>query len=154
MSQTITLEARNKSLIALILETQETFLDAHFDFVGLQRPPDKGLSDAMVEIVQSTDKDITTQLLNRDGTNFDLTGVTSLQMGIFQRTPIRVMISATAGFATGAPSDGLALFSIPNSATNYIGFARGIVTGVKAGKNFAFETFEVKYSENPFVPLP
>jgi hypothetical protein len=154
MSNFLTLTTKSEAFIALLADEIETFLDSNFQFVGVRTPPPKGFGAAMIEIVQGTAIDITVQLIRPNGLNFDLTGVTSIQMGIFQKTPLRQLISATAGFPTGALTDGRVLFLIPDTATNYIGFASGIVTGVKAGKPFAFEGFQVKYSENPFLPLP
>lgn len=150
----LTLSAKDESFIVLLSEEEETFLDGDFQFVGKQRPPPKGFGEAMIEIVQGTSKDITIQLIRPNGLNFDLTGVTSLQIGLYQKTPTKLLISAVAGFPVGALTDGRVLFSIPSSQTNYIGYTRGIVTGVKNGKPFAFKKFEAKFTENETLALP
>jgi hypothetical protein len=152
MANQLVLIAKNEASLTLVAKEEEFFLDENFNFVGERLKPTKYFSKAMIEIVQSTSFVLTVNLVKPNGQPFDLTGASAIQLGIFQRSPIQETISLTAGSAAGLPIDGIALFNLTSSDTNFEGFAEGAVQVIKPGGTSAFESFQVVYRKNLFLP--
>lgn len=151
MSINISLIAKDRASITLIAQKEETFLDEQFHIVGLRFTPDKPLSNAMVDILQSTNVTVQIKLINRDGTPYDLTGYMTATLGIFQRTPLAQTISLTAGSPAGLLTDGILNFVLSASDTNFVGFAEGQVQLTTGTGTMGFESFQVVYRKNLFI---
>lgn len=143
MAEAIVLISRAESRAVLTEIRTEVFADDQDRLVGRRSPKRTGLVDAMVIDIQGLPHDLTVQLRRPDGTNFDLTGATTIRVSLFATTPVQQTLTIVAGSPTGAPADGLARFLL--GAINFSGFADGEVEVVKSGRTYGFDPLQFKF---------
>lgn len=97
----------------------------------------------MVNAIQNLPYDLTTELVNPDGSKFSLVGATTIRVSVFATTPLQQTLSVVAGSPVGAPADGVVLFPLPG--INFEGYAEGEVEVVKAGRPHGFDRLPFKF---------
>ena len=145
----ITVDAQTSRRISVVRKTNLEFLDEDLLVVGERfKPSSKEKTVGMVRMRQKTIFDLTVDLLNPDGTAFDLTGATVIRTGLFQRTPVTATQAVVIGTPVGALTDGVVRFSFTETDTDFVGFLEGEIEITNSEGTIGFDLYNVIIEAN------